>query len=240
MELSDREKDLSKAGLATIKSALSIIPGLGQALAGWDAYNRSIFERSIEKTFQYLSEKIDNIEDFCRQDFFQTEEGQQFARKVIDASLDPQLEDKQQLFINALISGANNKSISELEKLKFVDMLRYLSLASLMVLAEMHKKLIEQVRGPGRQPKPNSPYPLVDPTRIAENLSDEYDPYLVTSSISEMESQGLFSSTGEWIKDLATRQSRPGGGFDTALSYTDFTARFVEFIWLEPVKGIDS
>lgn len=70
MELSDREKDLSKAGLATIKSALSIIPGLGQALAGWDAYNRSIFERSIEKTFQYLSEKIDNIEDFCRQDFF--------------------------------------------------------------------------------------------------------------------------------------------------------------------------
>jgi hypothetical protein len=44
-----------------------------------------------------------------------------------------------------------------------------------------------------------------------------------------MESQGLFSSVGEWRKDNSGRYI-VGGGFDSALSYTDFTARFVEFI----------
>ena len=110
-----------------------------------------------------------------------------------------------------------------------------------MVLAEMHKMLINQVRGTGR-PDPTSSFPLVDPTSIAESLSDRYgyDPYLVISSISEMESQGLFSRTGEWRVDPVTGKHSPGGGFSTELCYTDFAARFVEFIWLEPVKGIDS
>lgn len=98
--------------------------------------------------------------------------------------------------------------------------------------------LIKQVRGPNRQPDPISSYPLVNPSSIAENLSEKYDPYLVTSSISEMESQGLFSRTGEWRQDPVSGKQMPGGGFATEMCYTDFAARFVEFIRTEPVEKI--
>ena len=91
-----------------------------------------------------------------------------------------------------------------------------------MILAKMHKMFASQVRGPGRNFDPTSSFPHVDPTKIAEDLSDEeYNPYLITSAISEMESQGLFSSVGEWSKDH-TGKYIVSGGFSTALSYTDF------------------
>jgi len=236
MELTEREENLFAGLSATAKSALSLVPGLGQALSGWDAYHRSAFDRNVRKVIEYLSDRIDNIEDFFQDKYLHTEKGQQFARKVFDAAFDAQLEDKQELFMNALVNGAKSKTTTELEKLKFVDILRHLSRASLMILAEMHNMLINQVRGPMRQPDPTSSYPLVDPSAIAENLSEIYDPYLVTSSISEMESQGLFSRTGEWRKDPVSGRQMPGGGFSTEMCYTDFAARFVEFIRRKPKK----
>lgn len=41
MKLTDEKKDLSEALSGTAKSALSLIPGLGQAIAGWDAYKEA-------------------------------------------------------------------------------------------------------------------------------------------------------------------------------------------------------
>ena len=238
MELTEREEDLLAGLSATAKSALSIVPGLGQAISGYDAYKRSAFERNVHRIIVLLSERIDNLHSFFQDEYLHTYEGQLFARKVFDAAFDAQLEDKQELFINALVNGIKNKKTTELEKLKFVDILRHLSIASLMILAEIHNMLIKQVRGPGREPDPISAYPLVDPSSIAENLSETYDPYIVTSSISEMESQGLFSRTGEWRKDPISGRHRPGGGFATEMCYTDFSARFVEFIRTEPIKRI--
>ncbi len=101
-----------------------------------------------------------------------------------------------------------------------------------MILAEMHTMFIGQVRGSGRSPDSTAAFPLVDPTTLAQKLSDRYDPYLVVSAVSELESEGLFSRTGEWRKnDNGTYM--PGGGFATEMCYTDFTARFVEFITVE-------
>jgi len=236
MELTAREKDLLAGLSATVKSTISIVPGLGQAISGWDAYKRSAFDRSVQKVIELLSARIENLESLFQDEYLQTEEGQQFSRKVFDSAFDSQLEDKQELFINAFANGVKNNAMAELEKLKFVDILRHLSRASLMVLAEMHSMFIKQVRGPGREYEPISAYPLVDPSSIAEKLSDKYDPYLVTSSISEMESQGLFSRTGEWRQDPVTGKHMPGGGFATEMCYTDFAARFVEFIKTEPIK----
>ena len=236
MELAERKEDLLAGLSATAKSVVSLVPGLGQAISGWDAYNRSAFDRNVRKVIVQLSERIDNLESFFQDEYLHTNEGQQFARKVFDAAFDTQLEDKQELFIDALVNGIKDKKITEIEKLKFVDILRHLSRASLMILAEMHNMLINQVRGPGRQPDPISAYPLVNPSSIAENLSGKYDPYLVTSSISEMESQGLFSRTGEWRKDPVSGRNMPCGGFATEMCYTDFAARFVEFIRTEPIK----
>lgn len=237
-ELTEREQDLMGALSGTAKSALSLIPGLGQAIAGWDAYKHSAFERNVGNIIDHLSQKIDNLEVFFSAEFFETEEGQLFTRKVIDAALDAQLEDKQELFINALVNAPTSQSIGELQRLKFIDMLRHLSRAALMVLAEMHSMFRTQVRGPNRDPA-FSPFPHVDPTSIAEKLSDKYDPYLVISAISEMEAQGLFSRIGEWRKDAATGRSMPSGGFATEMCYTDFAAKFVEFINVLRTQGID-
>jgi hypothetical protein len=131
--------------------------------------------------------------------------------------------------VNALVHGIEDQNTQQLEKLKFVDMLRQLSRASLMVLAEMDQMFSGQVRGPGRSPDPTTALPQVDAGRIAESLSDRYDPYLVTAAVAELEAQGLFSRTGEWRKDASGRY-RPGSGFATEMCYTDFAARFVEFI----------
>jgi hypothetical protein len=219
------------------KSALSLVPGLGQAIAGWDAYKRSVFDRTVKKLIQLLSDKIENLEDFAHNEWFRTQEGEQFVRKVFDAAFDEQLQDKQELFVNALINGVKDQTISQLEKLKFVDMLRHLSRAALIVLAEMDSMFRGQVRGPGRQPDPIQPYPIVHPTDIAQKLADKYDPYIVTSAVYELESQGLFSDTGEWRKEWNGRY-RPGAGNPTSLYYTDFAARFVEFITLSERRAI--
>ena len=231
MELTEREKDLLQALSGTTKAALSLVPGLGQAIAGYDAYKKSQFDRNIIKIIEHLQNKIGDLQAFFKSDWINTEKGQQFSRKVFDSAFDAQLEDKQELFINAFINGITDQRTTALEKFKFIDMLRNLSRASLMVLAEMHKMFKKQVRGPGRDPDPVSPFPLVDPGRIAESLSKMFHPYLVTASINEMESQGLFSRTGDWRKGSDGSYS-PGGGFATELCYTDFAARFVEFIMM--------
>jgi len=233
MELTDREKDFLQALSGTVKSTLSLVPGLGQAIAGWDAYKKSGFERNLKAIISHLNNKIDDFESFFSDDWFKSQEGQQFTRKVFDSAFDMQMEDKQELFINALINGALDKETTNLEKLKFVDMLRNLSLASHMVLADIHKMFIDDVRGPGRNADLISAFPLINPSIISKELSATYHPYLVTSAISEMESQGLFSRTGEWRKKNHDGSFVEGAGFSTDLCYTDFTARFVEFVTLE-------
>ena len=139
------------------------------------------------------------------------------------------MEDKQELFINALINGVLDKDISNLEKLKFVDILRHLSLAALMVLSDMHLLFKDRTKRPGKQDPAMSGSPLVDPNKIAEELEYKYHPYLVGASIYEMESQGLFSNIHEWRRTPDGRYAS-GTYFSDALSYTDFTFRFVEFI----------
>jgi hypothetical protein len=229
VEFTDREKDLSNALTATAKSALSLVPGLGQAIAGYDEYRRSQFERSVSNLISELQQKVSSIQDLANSEWLQSEDGQQFAWKVFSAALDSQMEEKQELFANALIHGATNPDVQYVEKLKFIDMLRHLSLAALMVLADMHAMFSNQVRGPGRTADPVGPYPHIDPEQIAATLSDKYDPYLVVSAIREMEGQGLFSKIGEWRKKPDGGYF-PTGGFATELCYTDFAARFVEFI----------
>ena len=229
MNLSDRENDLLSALKGTAKSALSLVPGLGQAIAGFDAYRRSQFERNLLKVITDLSDKVQDLDVLFSNEWLNTEEGQQFSWKVFDSAYDSQLGDKQELFVNALINGIEEPDIPYLEKLMFIDMLRRLSRFSLIILAEMHDMFLPQVRGPGRSVDPIEAFALVKPEDIAEKLSDRYNPYAVTAAVHELESQGLFSRTGEWTQDHEGKYIQ-GGGFANEMCYTDFSARFVEFI----------
>jgi hypothetical protein len=227
--MADKLVDVWQGVTGAIKHAASHIPGLGEAIAGWDAYKRSGFERSLRKTLDLLNTKVDNPERLFKSEWLQSAGGQTFSRKVLDCVFDVQLEDKQELFVNALINGILDQELVELEKLKFVDILRNLSKASLMVLADLHALFKGRVRGTSHKIDPTSAFPLVDPAQLSKQLSTRFHPYLVSSSIYEMQSQGLFSSTGEWRK-MNDGTYIQGGGFADALCYTAFTYNFIEFI----------
>ena len=233
----DREKDLGSALGATAKSALSIIPGVGQAIAGYDAYRQSAHNRNVEKVLGYLTQKVDDLETFFNQDWFRSAEGELFLRKTIDAAIDVQSEEKQELFVNVLVNGAEIGMPIE-QKTKFVDMLRQLSLSAVQILAELHTKFEPVTRRPGKEIDPISPIPVVDPNKIAQELSDRYTPYLTTAAIRELESHGLFSNTGSW--NQVGDKYQPGQGFLTELAYTDFSASFADFISFHHQNKIES
>ncbi len=232
MSLNERETDLFQVLVGVSKSAASQLPLVGQAIAGYDAYKQSIFERNLEKVLCYLKEKVENLKKFLDSEWFKTEDGKLFGNKVIDAALDAQFEDKQELFINALINGLSENYLDTLEKLKFIDILRNMSRASLMVLADIHNLLIRQVR---RENKPNDDigaFPLINYQDLVESLSEKYHPYLINSALKEMEGNGLFSNVGSWKKGFQGKYVM-GGGFESAQCYTEFTAKFVEFIQIK-------
>lgn len=231
MELTDQEKDLAQALSGTAKSALALIPVLGQALAGYDAYKKSKFERQLLKLINYLNDKVENPSELLKDEWLKSEEGEQFCYKVFDAAMDAQLEDKQELFVNALINGIMNKNDKDLEKLKFTDMLRQMSRSALLILAEMHKIYSEQVELESEDRKPSvSGSPLINVDGIVDKLSHIYHPYLIESSIDEMKSIGLFSPNAIYRKNsygkyLCTRSHSEG-----TYVYTEFSCRFVKFI----------
>lgn len=229
MKLTDREKDLSEALSGTAKSALSVVPVLGQAIAGWDAYKKSSFDRNIKNTISFLKNKVDDFESLFSDDWVKSEEGQKFSRKVFDSAFDAQMEDKQELFINALINGIQNKQTTNLEKLKFVDMLRQLSRASLDILAELHKIYSGQVRRPNNSQRIDGS-PNLSRDKIVEHLSKSYDPYLIESSYEELKSVGLFSPNINYFKQA--NGSYHAGNYmqEGNYAYTYFTCRFIEFI----------
>jgi len=232
-----KKQDLIAAAGGIAKSMLGEVPVLGQLIAGWDEYHRRESEQNAESLIATIQSKIADIGGRFDAQWFQTADGRQFAQKIIASALDSQLQDKQELFANALIRGAQQSDLTQLEKLKFADMLRHLSRAALMVLSDMHAKFRNQVRGPGRGTDQTAAFPQVDDAALAAELSRKYgDPYLVTSAIAEMQAQGLFSSTGSWNR-LPDGSSTPAGGFATAVCYTDFAARFVEFITLDVPAG---
>lgn len=236
--MKEHHSDYLDAACGAGKHAFSRIPIVGEALAGYETYRRSKFDREVRQFLNYLDSKVDDVNALFSGEWLRTEDGEQFARKVVDAALDAQMEDKQELFVNALINGVREPQLSQLQKLQFVDILRHLSRASLMVLADMHNMFKDKVRGPGRAPEGNPPYPVLDPVSVARNLCSKYNPYHVMACIHEMESEGLFSNIAEW------RESKPGSGmvpqgFNDALSYNHFTASFVEFITLRNPRGRD-
>lgn len=228
--MNDREKRLLETLSSTAKAAIAnLVPGLGVAISGWDAYNRAKLDQSVETLINHLQAKTDDLQKLMDSQWLKSPEGQQFSWKVVDSALDVQLIDKQEFFVNAFVNGIQSSDMAELQKLKFLDMLRHLSLSALVVLSEMDKMFTGQVRRPNKITDPIGGYPLVDAEAIAERLSEKYHPYLVIASVKELESEGLFSKTGEWTK-RPDETYQKGGGFMTELCYTDFSARFADFI----------
>ena len=225
-------KHFKNSTIGVVKSIISKLPVIEQVLDAYDAYKKSIFESNLENSLNMLNKKVSNIESLFSHEWLETTEGKQYLIKIFDLLLDCQIQEKQVYFVNALINGIENKDIVYIEKLKFVDMLKQISLGGLIILSKMHQKFIAQVRGKNRNPVQQTSFPLVNANELSKEFSDEFDPYFVNACVKEMESMGLFSKTGEY-KKTTNGKYESVGGFATELCYTDFSARFVEFITLK-------
>lgn len=229
-------KDIIEGVKGASKALIGRAPILGEMIAGYDSYRHAQFERHTKEFLNVLESGIESLSERLDISWLSTPEGETFAYKVVESAIDAQLADKRELFSNALINGIRRSEGDILLKLKFVDILRALSKASLMILSEMHGFLSANVRGQGRNP-PNEPYPLVSKHDIVAKLRGRYEPFLIASAIWEMQSQGLFDEIAEWGGRSPDGSFKSPGGFSDALAYTDFTCRFVEFITLPETKN---
>jgi len=226
------EPTRSQHGLEALKGAgkalVSRLPVFGELIAGWDAYKRSQLERYVQNLLGYLQKRVDNVEELFSEEWITSDEGQQFARKVVDCAVNAELEDKHQLFANALINGIQDRQLSTLEKLKFVDMLRHLSLASLCVLAEMHKLYGRHIIYADK-PKTNQAAPQISPQGLIPQLSPKLHPYVIESALGEMQAVGLFSRFTAWRLG-GDGQFRDDSSIENPKIYGEFAGKFVAFI----------
>lgn len=110
------------------------------ALDLWNNYNRARELESLQEFMGYLAEQIGDVQQLLSAPYLKTPEGQRFANKIVAAAVDSTLAEKRRLFANALISGIRGDELGELDRLRFVDLITQLSAASLVQLAEIHKR----------------------------------------------------------------------------------------------------
>ncbi len=229
--LSDEERHKLQALKAVVKAALSHIPGLGEGIKSYEAYQRSKCDLYVRNWLIALEDRIDDIKVLFSDEWLRTDEGQQYVRKLFACVADAELEDKHQLFANAFISGIRDKQLPYPQKLKFVDMLRQLSYDALLVLDEMHQLYAKDAYVPGK-PDPGIPPSPITTDRVIEQLKGQFNPYRIESALCEMAAYGLFSRWDSWrdygdgtLRSMHSISSKGEAGY-----YTEFTVRFVEFI----------
>lgn len=227
----EEQKARRHAAIEVVKSLAGEVPILGLFLVphdAYEAYQKIKQEAYIQQLLQNLDERVQDLRELFSDSWLRTKEGQLYARKVIDCAIDAQLEDKHQLFASALINGIQNKEITDLEKLKFVDMLRQLSLVSLRVLSELHKIYGDRVHW-ASQPRTINAAPQISVDNVIQQLQGKFHPFLIEASIAEMKAIGLFSRFSAWRYGGDNSFKADGHISDSAI-YSEFTARFIEFI----------
>ena len=221
-------KDEILAGAAAaLKSLVSRVPFLGEALNSVEAYRAKQREKAALEFRNALGDRLAAMEEQFSTDWLNTPDGEMFSNKILESALDAQMADKRDMFVNALVNGARIEA-PIFEKTKFVDLLRSLSRDALDVLYHLHVKYGPIVR----KPESERPSTFLEPLKVTEELAPvmKWDPFRIESAYSELGSSGLFSSTQDWYVD-SKGQSRPRGTIGSrGEAYTKYTERFVEFI----------
>lgn len=228
----DKLEDFKEAARAVAKGAVDLvtgIPGIGVAIDGYEAYRRSQHERNTHALIDLLRARIDGVGARFDPHWFKTMEGQEFCNKALASALDSQLAEKQEFFANAIVHAASDKDLGRIERLKFLDMLRGLSMPTLMVLSEIDQKYSRMLPVPGQPRDPSIPVAVINDMQVAQELSHKYDPFVVTAALNELRAQGLFSNVTEWHK-MANGGLTAGIHVGRGDCYTPFSARFVAFI----------
>jgi len=215
-----------------LESLAKRVPVIGDIVEGLEKYQQSIKDQSREQFLDQFNKTYFNLDEEVKkqlQEYFNTKQGELFAIKIIESSLNAEYKDKQEIFINALCNGIK-VNVLEDEKLRFIDLIRHLSRAALNVLSVIYELYNKDLSG-----KIASHQIIIRNVATKSYKDFNYPPELTDSALRELKNIGLFSNILNWRKqkglfgdDEAISEGSyiPGDSF----AYTEYTRKFIQFI----------
>ena len=191
--------------------AAKMIPGVGILIESVRKYHETIGDQQREEFVDKISRRLEKIER--NSDWYATDEGEQFVRKIVATALNAEYADKLEFLANALANGPELAD-DNTSRLKFVEMIRSLSAPALDVLVAS----LRQQEGAGQ----------VLSGRLAAAMN--WPPYLVDACVSELRSVGVYSSIVSWRKDRDGNYEKSSYLSGSGCARTEFTEQFVQFI----------
>jgi len=216
----DRTKALIAADIEGAIELIKLMPGAGVFIETYRAYKEKLKDIQLSKFLDYLEKSMLENKKIFEDNFYLTESGKLFTYKIFENATNYEYAEKTEYFINALINGRNNES--EMERLRFIDMIKNISKPSLLVLAQ---SIINY--------KDNNKNKIPSITEIASQLS--LDQFLVDSCIKELSSHGVFSNNIGFGGPGNQVVSIVGG----TVAITAFTIKFGEFIQNYASKDVE-
>lgn len=181
-------------------------------------------QEGLEEFLSYLGENVGDLQQFFSDPWLKSEHGSKFWHKVLGSAMDAQLADKRQIFANVLVNGVSAKDYTDKKKLRMLDMLRSLSLASLECLAEIHVQYADRLGSLDLESKKSQAFPLSD-----VKLSTAGDTFYTESLLQELVATGALSARPN-ANPRDGRQALLDLDTTEAAYYTEFSLDFAEFI----------
>jgi hypothetical protein len=204
----DRKEALIAGGVEAGVEALKLVPGVGILIESVRKYRESIEEQQQGEFIQEILERLEYVE--CNLEWYATEEGERFTRKVIATALNAEYVDKLDFIANLFVNGANSGN-GEAEQSKYIEMVRLLSRPALQVLVKIVQTLPEH-KG-------------ISVRNLASEIG--WEPALVDACILELHSIGAISQ--KWFGDAENPERRT---LNNTPVITAFTKRFAEVVSL--------
>ncbi len=189
----DKKKALLTGGVEAGIEALKLFPGIGILVESVRKYRESIEEQQQREFVQRILERLAYLEQNL--DWYKTEVGDCFAKKVIATALNAEYTDKLDFIANLFVNGATLE-IGEAERFKYVEMVRSLSRPALQVLVKIVHILPE--------------HSVVSARYLASEIA--WEPSFIDACILELHAIGAISQTkyeGDENQESRTLNNRP-------------------------------
>ncbi|MEM1280345.1 MAG: hypothetical protein AAGG53_10075 [Cyanobacteria bacterium P01_H01_bin.152] len=206
--LPDKKEALITGGVEAGIEALKLVPGVGILIESLRKYRESIEEQQQREFIQKILERLEYVERNL--DWYKTEDGNRFARKVIATALNAEYVDKLDFIANLFVNGATLEN-SEAERFKYVEMVRLLSRPALQVLVKIVQILPEH-KG-------------ISVRNLAAEIG--WEPALVDACILELHAVGAISQ--KWFGDAENPERRT---LNNTPVITEFTKSFAKIVSL--------
>lgn len=195
----------------------------------WANYGQAREIEGLREFVGFLGAKVGDIQQLLSDPYLGTVEGQRFAHKIFAAAVDARLAEKREVFANAFINGLRQEGVSDIDRLRFVDILIGLSAASLVRFAEIHKRCDPQFDGMGAEWESIGMWSDGSSPAARGAPLDGVKTHYNRAAVKELQAAGLFSEirlghiNGGPLQIVVRRQ----GSEDYYTAYTRAFGRFI-------------